>query len=394
MPPKSLLLPPSAFEAETVDQTGASAKSSSTPHDSNRQQGPRSSVQFQPDSCQSKLQTAMQFPHSMQRYPQVRFPAHGRLSSVQLQVFASSGLRLAPGGPLFRTACPCYPSLAWARAKACLGSATANPLQKREHHHGLQPLLESCTNHPSKGISKPSAPTSPQSSQRWRQRGLHSQTHMARKSRRSPPSSSASTGSPAADTPETRMCGCPGLQPMHAASAATAAWEAFCRTGPVTETAPMNPSASSARSGPEKSMAESIAFARPPSGHTILQSRRFWSSRSITSGASYGWRRMVGTATGQKHSRSASASLATVPHMAFANTISGARRRRYADDALHRLLARTRCGQPADENRTTKNMERGGCGTLPHLRSTALPALRSTARHRAGAVRPRFLSFR
>ena len=44
----------------------------------------------------------------------------GGFHIVQLQVFASSGPSACPCGALFRTACTCYPSLAWARAKACL----------------------------------------------------------------------------------------------------------------------------------------------------------------------------------------------------------------------------------------------------------------------------------
>ncbi len=51
-------------------------------------------------------------------------------SVVQLQVFASSGLRRALAGPLFPTPLPLPPSLAWARAKACLWrTATAKTIQ-------------------------------------------------------------------------------------------------------------------------------------------------------------------------------------------------------------------------------------------------------------------------
>ena len=62
-----------------------------------------------------------------------RAQADGK-SSVQLQVFASSGPSgTALAGHFYAQRCTCYPSQAWAWAKACLSAATAKPLKSEEY---------------------------------------------------------------------------------------------------------------------------------------------------------------------------------------------------------------------------------------------------------------------
>ncbi len=64
--------------------------------------------------------------------------SHARASrwknSVQLRVFASSGPSgTALSGHFSAQRCTCYPSQAWAWAKACLSAATAKPLKSEEY---------------------------------------------------------------------------------------------------------------------------------------------------------------------------------------------------------------------------------------------------------------------
>ncbi len=103
------------------------ADSYATPSSGDTPQRPKAISSARARACQARK------PNLLGSSAPTRAQADGK-SSVQLQVFASSGPSgTALAGHFSAQRCTCYPSQAWAWAKACLSAATAKPLKSEEH---------------------------------------------------------------------------------------------------------------------------------------------------------------------------------------------------------------------------------------------------------------------